>query len=144
MAWTDGLQKFENRPVVSTKIMKKLSRYLFLAGWANLVLHPVLPWLLPELFFWQPRNYAYEFMIGGIYLALGIVMIIASKQPEKHKLFVDFCILMNLFHAVVMMAFAILVNQPHHLVGDVVWIGAQAVIPLFVYPWGIKNFLSAR
>lgn len=117
-----------------------LARFLLIFGLANIFVHPVLPWFLPRLFFWTPRNVPYEFMIGGIYLALGVVMIQASREPLKHKLLVDFIILGNFFHAAVMVFFGILL-QPSHLYGDVIWISAQWLIPILYYPWGLKNFL---
>lgn len=121
---------------------KKLKLFLYWAGLANVFLHPVIPWFFPHHFFWMPRNMPYEFMIGGIYIAWGIVMVIASKEPLKHKLFIDFTILANLFHAVVMVFFGS-IEQPTHLYGDVLWICALSVIPLLFYPWGIKNFLKS-
>lgn len=118
----------------------KLKKVLYWFGLANIFLHPVLPWFFPHHFFWTPRNIPYEFMIGGIYIALGIVMVIASKEPLKHKLFIDFSILANLFHAVVMIYFG-LVDQPSHLYGDVLWISALWLVPLFYYPWKLNTFL---
>lgn len=120
-----------------------LGLFLKWFGLGNIFVHPVLPWFLPHHFFWTPRNIPYEFMIGGIYIALGIVMVVASKEPMKHKLFVDFIVLMNIFHNVVMIYFGI-TEQPMHLFGDVLWIGALAVIPLIFYPWGLRNFLKVK
>lgn len=125
------------------KKVRILSIFLFYMGLANIFLHPILPWFLPHMFFWTPRNIPYEFMIGGIYIAWGIVMIAASKEPLKNKLFIDFTILGNLFHALVMIFFGI-IEQPMHLYGDVLWISALWVVPLVYYPWGIKNFLKQQ
>lgn len=118
-----------------------LKKYLLWFGLGNIIVHPILPWFLPHMFFWTPRNIPYEFMIGGIYIAWGIVMVVASKQPLKHKLFIDFTVLGNLFHALVMIVFGI-IDQPMHLYGDVIWISLLWIIPLIFYPWGLKNFLK--
>jgi hypothetical protein len=118
-----------------------LSRFMLFGGLGNVFVHPVLPWCLPQLFFWQPRNIPYEFMIGGLYLALGIVMVIAARDPLEHKLFVDFVVLGNLFHAGVMIYFAVTRQQLAHLYGDVIWIAALGLLPLAFYPWGVAHFL---
>ena len=89
--------------------------------------------MIRALFFWTPRNVPYESMIGGIYIAFSIVMILAAKEPMKHKLFVDFAILANL-HDAVMIVFGVL-KQPTHLYGDVVWIAMLLALPLIFYPW---------
>ncbi len=116
--------------------------YLYAFGVGNIVIHPVLPFLFQEQFFWTPRNRPYEFMIGGIYIAMGIIMLLAARKPQQHKLFVDFTILGNLLHAVVMIAFGIW-EQPAHLYGDVLWISAMWIIPLFFYPWGVRRIFQA-
>jgi hypothetical protein len=121
--------------------LRWLSRFLLIAGLGNVLVHPVLPWFMPQLFFWTPRNTPYEFMIGGLYIALGIVMVVASRNPLEHKLFIDFVVLGNLLHASVMVYFAIADRAVAHLYGDVLWIGALALLPLAIYPWGIDRFL---
>lgn len=130
-------------PIEDTNMAKEkiLGTFFLWAGLANIFLHPVLPWFLPHHFFWTPRNIPYEFMIGGIYIAWGIVMVIASIHPKKNKLFIDFTILGNLFHTAVMVYFGIM-EQPTHLYGDVLWITALWGVPLLYYPWGVKNFLK--
>lgn len=120
---------------------KKLTIFLYWFGLANIFLHPVLPWFFPHHFFWTPRNIPYEFMIGGIYIALGLVMVASSNNPLKHKLFIDFSILANLFHAIVMIYFGFM-DQPMHLYGDVLWISALWIIPLVYYPWKISGFMK--
>ncbi|MEX2027978.1 MAG: DUF6632 domain-containing protein [Candidatus Curtissbacteria bacterium] len=122
---------------------KILRQFLYWFGLGNIFVHPILPWFFHQQFFWTPRNIPYEFMIGGMYIAWGIVMVAASKEPLKHKLFIDFTILGNLFHTAVMIFFGI-VEQPMHLYGDVLWISALWIIPLLYYPWGIKNFLRSN
>ncbi|MEX2008345.1 MAG: DUF6632 domain-containing protein [Candidatus Spechtbacterales bacterium] len=120
-----------------------LAKFLLVFGLGNILVHPILPWFFQQQFFWTPKNVPYEFMIGGLYIAWGIVMVVASRDPLKHKLFVDFTILGNLFHAIVMIFFGVM-EQPKHLYGDVIWISALGVIPLIFYPWGVKNFLRQK
>jgi hypothetical protein len=127
--------------IVRDQKVRWLSRFLLTAGVGNIVVHPMLPWFVPQLFFWQPRNIPYEFMIGGIYVALGISMVVASRNPLDHKLFVDFVVLANLFHVAVMIFFSFVHHAVAHLYGDVIWIGALALLPLVFYPWGVSRFL---
>lgn len=116
----------------------KIFLYVFWVG--NVIVHPVIPFLFPPQFFWTPRNRPHEFMIGGIYIAMGIMMILAAQEPRKHKLFVDFIILGNFLHAVVMIIFGI-IDQPAHLVGDVLWISVLWILPLVFYPWGLQKLM---
>jgi hypothetical protein len=114
---------------------------LLVCGVGNVFVHPILPWFLPALFFWSPRNTPYEFMIGGIYMALGVAMIAASRRPAEHKLFVDAFVLANAFHGAVMAYFAAVQHAYAHFYGDIPWIGFLALFPLAVYPWRLQRFL---
>jgi hypothetical protein len=118
-----------------------LGGFLVVCGVGNLVVHPILPWLLPALFFWTPRNAAYELMIGGIYMALGVAMIVAGRRPTEHKLFIDAFVLANAFHGATMAYFAAAQHAYAHFYGDIPWIGLLALFPLAVYPWPLKSFL---
>lgn len=42
-------------------------------------------------------------MLSIVYLAMGIVMIATSKNPPDHKSFIDFLLLTNLAHAILML-----------------------------------------
>lgn len=69
-------------------------------------------------------------MVGSLYFALGIVMLLASKAPMKHKAFVDFIIIMVVY-----------AQTLWHIVLDAGFVGAMGLIPLVLYPWGMKTFL---
>ncbi len=77
-------------------------------------------------------------MMSSIFVAMGIVMILIAKNPRAHKAFVDFIIISNIFHAIVMLIYAQNVMQ---ILADVTVVGAMGVLPLWFYPWGLKNFL---
>ena len=98
-------------------------RVVLLATAAFLILLlPFMFGLWPAGFRWvhpapQP---AYERMIIAVYMALGICLLEAARDPVRHVLIVDFTILSSVLHGAVMTydAFA----QEHemtHLVGDV-------------------------
>jgi hydrogenase/urease accessory protein HupE len=78
---------------------------------------------------------AYERMIVAIYVALGICLVPAAFDPERHVLLIDFTILSSLLHGAVMTydSFA----QPHemtHLIGDVPLLFALAAGLLWLHP----------
>jgi hypothetical protein len=116
---------------------KLLRYYLFVFGFANLFLLSFAPILLGDLLLWSPRNIPTELMIASIYFAMGITMLITAKKPLAHKSFIDFVVVANVFHSIVMIIFA---QNIFHL-SDAAIIGLMGVLPVLFYPWGLKNFL---
>ena len=114
----------------------KICLYIF--GIGNIVTSLLTPLLLGEALLWEPRNLATDLMLGSVYLAMGIGMICIAKKPESQKGFIDFVVMSNIFHAIVMIVFA---QKPIHVYLDAGYVGLMGVMPLFIYPWGIKNFL---
>lgn len=115
-----------------------LKYYLITFGLLNiLVISFTVPLFLGDLLFWQPRNLPDEMMLSSIYLAMGLVMVVAARNPMAHKSFIDFLITANLVHAFVMLLFA--QNLWHIL--DVLTIGCLGGMPIFFYPWGLRQFL---
>lgn len=110
--------------------------YLYVFGLAHLVANPILP-LFGDHLLWSPRNIPTEIMMSGIYVAMSVVMLLSAKEPEKHKAFVDFVILANVVHGIIML---VLAQNVAHLV-DAAVVGLTGVLPLFFYPWGLKNLL---
>ena len=117
---------------------KWLKRYLIVFGLLNVfVVSFTIPLLFSDRLLWQPRNFPVEMMLSSIYLAMGIVMLATAKNPKAHKSFIDFLILANLGHALVMLLFA---QNLWHMV-DALAIGLLGGLPLFFYPWGLRQFL---
>ena len=112
--------------------------YLYIFGFASVFIITTIPIIWGDLFLWQPRNLPTELMIAGLYLAMGVVMILVAKNPLSQKSFIDFLILANLFHALIMLIFAQNILQ---ILLDVIPIGLMGDIPLIIYPWGLRNFL---
>lgn len=115
-----------------------LKIYLYLFGVISIFIIPTIPIIWGDLFLWQPRNIPTEIMIAGLYLAMGIVMVFAAKKPLGHKSFIDFLILANLMHALIMLVFT---ENIYHIILDVIPIGLMGAVPLIIYPWGLGNFL---
>ena len=118
--------------------LKLLKWYLYFFGAANIATSLLIPLVFGESFLWQPRNLATDLMIGSIYLALGISMMRTAAAPENHKGFIDFVVLANVSHAFVMLVFA---QKPVHIYLDAGFVAVVGVLPLLLYPWGLKNFL---
>lgn len=117
---------------------KKLLTAVLLATAAFLIL--LLPFMFdlwPAGFRWaHPAQHpAYERMIIAIYFALGICLIPAALNPERHVILIDFTILSSLLHGAVMTydSFA----QEHemtHMVGDVPVLFALAAVLIWLHP----------
>ncbi|MFZ1395310.1 MAG: hypothetical protein WAS33_00335 [Candidatus Promineifilaceae bacterium] len=123
---------------METKI-NQLKRYLYLFGFLNIfVISFTVPLLFGEWFMWQPRNIPVEMMMSSIYLAMGIVMIRVAKDPLPQKGLIDFLIVANLAHALVMLIYA---ENILHILFDAGAIALMGGLPLLFYPWGIQRFL---
>ena len=117
---------------------KLLKSYLYIFGFLNIFVVSTLPVLFGNVFLWQPRNLPTEIMMASLYFSMGIVMVFAAQNPEKHKTFIDFLVLGNTLHSLVMLVTA---QSTLQIILDVIPIGAMGILPLFFYPWGIRNFL---
>ena len=95
-----------------------------------------MPFLFGDLILWQPRNIPVEIMISVIYFAMGIIMIVSAGNPLRHKSFLDFVIIANILHAIVMVVYA---KNFLHLIVDAIPIGLMGVLPLLFYPWGLSK-----
>lgn len=115
-----------------------LSFFLRLFGIANILTAFTIPIFFGDVLLWEPRNLPTELMVGSLYFAMGVVMLVTARAPIEHRAFLEFAFLGNILHAVVMIAFA---ENPVQLVVDVGFIGLMGFILLALYPWGIRNFL---
>jgi cadmium resistance protein CadD (predicted permease) len=77
-------------------------------------------------------------MVGSIYFALGVIMVLVAKTAENHKALVDFLIIGNFLHCIIMIVYA---QTAVHVLIDAGFIGLMGLIPLVLYPWGLKKFL---
>jgi len=118
--------------------VKILRIYLYVFGAGNIITSLLIPFALGDSLLWYPRNLATDLMVGSLYLAMGIGMLCIAKRPEGQKGFIDFIVLANILHAAVMIVFA---QKPVHIYLDAGFVGLMGAVPLFAYPWGIRNFL---
>ena len=65
-------------------------------------LYPMMNWVWPDGWAWEPRQSKYEQMIQGIYAVLGIFLVLASRSPMTHRSLIQFTIWSNVVHATIM------------------------------------------
>ena len=87
---------------------------IFLAG-----IYPLMvAW--PAGWRWNPNQPEYEQMILGIYATLGVFLIIASRNPLRHRSLIWFAVISSLVHGGIMAVQAMSMPAEHgHLLGDV-------------------------
>ncbi len=124
---------------MNRETQRMLLRATLLATAAFLVL--LLPFMFdlwPGGFRWShPGGHpAYERMIIAIYFSLGICLVVAANDPERHVLLINFTILSSILHGAVM-TYDSFVQQHEmtHLVGDVPIIFALAGVLIWLHPW---------
>lgn len=80
----------------------------------------ILMRLWPAGFAWTPPQHEYEQMILGVYATLGIFLLLASREPEKHRSLILFTAWSSIVHGLIMAVQAVVdVTERTHLVGDV-------------------------
>ncbi|MBW2486004.1 MAG: hypothetical protein JRE88_06650 [Deltaproteobacteria bacterium] len=101
---------------------------LLLIGGLFLSLYPLMQ-LWPSGWVWLPRQHEYEQMMIGVYAALGIFLIWASRQPEAHLSLIWFTFWSSLVHGIIMGTQAVIdQSERGHLIGDVAALFIAAVL----------------
>src|SRR5215475_13002756 len=97
------------------KIVLILVGLIFLIG-----VYPLMMFLWPSGWRWQPNQPEYEQMILGVYATLGIFLLLASRNPAAHRSLIAFTAWSSLVHAGIMAVQALQNAGEHgHLLGDV-------------------------
>jgi hypothetical protein len=79
------------------KIVLVLVGLIFLLG-----VYPLMMFLWPSGWRWQPNQPEYEQMILGVYATLGIFLLLASRNPSANRSLIAFTAWSSLAHAGVM------------------------------------------
>lgn len=114
---------------------RALKLALRIIGVAFLCLLP-LTYVWPSGWVWHGgMGYYYLQMIAGIYIVLGIFLIIAANNPSAHRSLISFTIWSSLVHAAIMgvQAFGD-THETGHLVGDVPALVLVAAVLWFLSP----------
>ncbi len=97
------------------QIVLTLVGLIFLIG-----VYPLMMFVWPSGWRWQPHQPEYEQMILGVYATLGIFLLIASRRPAENRSLIAFTAWSSLVHAGIMTVQALQNNAEHgHLLGDV-------------------------
>jgi hypothetical protein len=82
--------------------------------------YPLMMYLWPSGWRWQPNQPEYEQMILGVYATLGIFLLLASRNPSEHRSLIAFTAWSSFVHAAIMAVQAFRNASEHgHLLGDV-------------------------
>ncbi len=99
-----------------------------IVGWVTLVILPAALVAFPAGFLWgthpqspyHPPLSPYLFMLIAMYVAWAIMMIVGARDPLGYRRIVDYGILANLLHGLVMFVQSfVYVHEIQHLWGDV-------------------------
>lgn len=100
--------------------IRALRVVLLLTGLAFALGVPVLTRVWPGAWMWEPRQSEYEQMIVGIYVTLGVFVLLAARDPLQHLSLIWFTAWSSLVHGGIMAAQAVVDPAEHpNLVGDV-------------------------
>ena len=82
--------------------------------------YPLMMYLWPGGWRWQPHQSEYEQMIVGLYATLGVFLLMASRRPAEHRSLIAFTAWSSLVHGVIMTVQALRMPGEHgHLWGDI-------------------------
>jgi uncharacterized protein DUF6632 len=97
------------------QIVLVLVGLIFLVG-----VYPLMMFLWPSGWRWQPNQPEYEQMILGVYATLGVFLLIAARRPREHRSLIAFTSWSSLVHAGIMAVQALRSPTEHgHLLGDI-------------------------
>ena len=83
-------------------------------------LYPMMMWIWPEGWGWEPRQYEYEQMIVGVYATLGVFLIRAAKDPLSNLSLIWFTIWSSIVHGAIMLVQALVdETERANLLGDI-------------------------
>ncbi len=100
--------------------LRLLRGFLLFTGVAFAVGVPVLTRLWPSAWMWEPRQPEYEQMIVGVYVTLGVFVLLAAREPLKHLSLIWFTAWSSLVHGGIMAVQAIMDPAEHaNFVGDI-------------------------
>ena len=100
--------------------IRALEIVLRLTGFAFAIGVPVLTRVWPDAWMWEPRQPEYEQMIVGVYVTLGIFVLLAARNPLQHLSLIWFTAWSSLVHGGIMaVQAAVDPVERANLIGDV-------------------------
>jgi sterol desaturase/sphingolipid hydroxylase (fatty acid hydroxylase superfamily) len=97
------------------KVVLVIVGLIFLLG-----VYPLMMFLWPSGWRWQPNQPEYEQMILGVYATLGVFLLLAARNPSEHRSLIAFTAWSSLVHAAIMAVQAFQnASERGHLLGDI-------------------------
>ncbi len=98
-------------------------------------IYPMMMWIWPEGWGWEPRQPEYEWMIMGIYATLGIFLLLAARNPKEQLSLIWFTICSSFVHGGIMLVQAIVdESERANLLGDVPALFLVAIVLWILMP----------
>ena len=83
-------------------------------------IYPMMMWISPAGWGWEPRQPEYEYMIIGIFATLGVFLFRAAQNPKGHLSLIWFTIWSSAVHGVIMLIEALADRNEHaNMIGDI-------------------------
>jgi hypothetical protein len=100
----------------------------------------VLMRVWPSGWQWQPSQPEYEQMIMGVYATLGVFLLLAAREPRKHRSLILFTAWSSIVHAGIMGLQAIRdTAERGHLIGDVPALAIVGILLIILAPKTTKS-----
>ena len=91
--------------------------------------------MLSDRWSWTPPQYEYEQMIMGIYVTLGVFLILAAKNPLAHASLIWFTIWSSIVHGGIMLVQAIVDQTDRdNFFGDIPALFLVAIVLWYLMP----------
>ncbi len=118
------------------KKLKYLSVALYVFGAIFIVGVPAMMMVIwPSGWGWTPAQPEYEQMIMGIYVTLGVFLVLAAKAPMANLSLIWFTIWSSIVHAGIMLAQAIVDETEHaNMLGDIPALFLVAFVLWYLMP----------
>lgn len=120
----------------STQKLKYLSIALYLFGGIFVVGLPLMMMVIwPSGWGWTPSQPEYEQMILGVYMTLGVFLILAAKDPLANASLIWFTVWSSIVHGGIMLVQALMDDTERaNLLGDVPALFLVAIVLAYLMP----------
>ena len=127
------------------KVQQPLSTFLLVFG--LVFIFGVWPLMMfwPSGWQWQPSQPEYEQMIIGVYATLGVFLVLASRDPVRHRSLILFTAWSSLAHSGIMAVQAIQdAAERGHLIGDVPVLAIVGIVLIVLAPKSGETAVSGE
>ena len=108
---------------------------IFIAG-----VPAMMMWIWPSGWSWAPAQPEYEQMIMGMYITLGVFLILAAKDPLANLSLIWFTIFSSIVHGGIMLVQALVdETERANLAGDIPALFLVAIVLFFLVPKKAKD-----